>query len=401
MEAVSLLESPQVWTTPGRTILPSASRRAVATLFLVNGALFATWVSRIPAIETQRGLSHATLGLALFAMALGAMTAMPLAGLLSAHIGSGRVCRAAVLIYAGMLPLLALAPNTVTFALALFCFGFGHGGLDVAMNAQAVAVEKVYRRPIMASFHALFSTGGLAGAALGGGITALGLQPDAHFVLMTLVLGAVAFTTFRDLHPFTPSAAPLDSAEPAPFFPLPSRGLLALGVLALCIMMGEGAMADWSAVYLRKILNSPEGIAATGYAAFSIAMAAGRFFGDRISAHFGPVQVVRGGGGFAIVGLILVLTTPWSLVALLGFACVGIGFASIIPIVFSAAGHRSGIAPGIAVASVSTLGYLGFLLGPPAIGFAAELIGLRAALALLIVSTLLAVTLSARVRSAE
>jgi MFS family permease len=395
MESLALLDIPQVAAAPRPEVLPRAARRAVATLFLINGTLFATWVSRLPAIESGRGLSHAQLGLALFAVALGAMIAMPIAGLLSSRIGSAQVCRAAVLLYAAMLPLLPLAPNVAAFALALFIFGVGHGSLDVAMNAQAVSVEKNYRRPIMSSFHALFSTGGLTGAVLGGGIAALGLSPVTHFSLVAVMIAAVAPGTFRDLHP------PTGAAASGPLFPLPSRGLLTLGTIALCIMMGEGAMADWSAVYLRKVIATSEGWAATGYAAFSIAMAGGRFFGDRLSAHFGPVRLVRGSAMFALLGLILILTTPYVPVTLLGFACVGLGFASIVPLVFSAAGHRSGINPGVALASVTTLGYLGFLLGPPVIGFTAGVVGLHLALCLLLVSTLAAVILAPVVRSAQ
>ena len=402
METLTLAEAPPL-SLPAKAVrVPTPARRAVTTLFLVNGGLFATWVSRLPAIETSRGMSHAELGLALFAMALGAMIAMPLAGILSTRIGSDRVCRGAVLVYAGMLPLLAFAPNAITFTAALFTFGMGHGALDVAMNAQAVAVEKSYRRPIMASFHALFSTGGLLGAALGGVIAACGFAPAVHFSLMAAILGALAFTTFRDLHPTAPTPEiTAVAAKKAPLFPLPSRGLLALGVIALCSMVGEGAMADWSAVYLRRVIESSEGFAAAGYAAFSITMATGRFFGDRISAYFGPVRLVRGSAMLALAGLVLVLATPFAAVTLLGFALVGFGFASIVPIVFSAAGHRPGVNPGVALASVTTLGYLGFLLGPPSIGFAAGVVGLHVALGLLLVSTLVAVVLAGAVRSAE
>jgi len=358
--------------------------------------LFATWVSRIPVIESSRGLTHATLGLELFVLALGAMIAMPLSGLLSARLGSDQICRIALLLYAGTLPLLGLAPNITLFTLALFVFGLGHGALDVAMNAQAVSVEKSYRRPIMSSFHALWSTGGLVGAALGGSIAALGLPPALHFSLAAALLGGVGITSFRHLQPNKPQET-VNAIDKAPLFQLPSRGLLALGAIALCVMMGEGAMADWSAVYLRKILSTTEGLAATGYAAFSIAMATGRFFGDRLAAHFGPAALVRGSASFALLGLVLLLSTPYSSIALLGFACVGIGFAPIVPMVFSAAGHRPGINPGVALASVTTLGYLGFLLGPPVIGFAAGLIGLHLALSLLLVSTLLAACLASTV----
>ena len=377
--------------------IPAQARRAVATLFLVNGILFATWVSRIPAIEADRGFTHAMLGLQLFFLAGGAMVAMPISGLLSARFGSDRVCRSALFLYAAMLPLIALAPSTIILSLALFGFGLGHGGLDIAMNAQAVAVEKRYLRPIMSSFHALWSSGGLIGAAIGGGIAALGLTPALHFSLAAAFLGLLGMTAFSNLDPHLPGK-PANSIDKAPLFPWPSRSLLALAAIAMCVMIGEGAMADWSAVYLRQVISTSEGLAAAGYAAFSIAMASGRFFGDRLAARFGPVVLVRGSASVSLVGLVLLLATPWPAVALTGFACVGLGFAPIVPMVFSAAGHRLGINPGVALASVTTLGYLGFLLGPPVIGFAAGLVGLHAALGLLLASTLLAAVLAPAVR---
>ncbi|MEI9999954.1 MAG: MFS transporter [Verrucomicrobiota bacterium] len=384
---------------------PTAARRAVATLFLVNGTLFATWVSRLPAIEAARGFSHAQLGLALFGIALGAMVAMPLAGALSARIGSDRVSRAAVLLYAGMLPVLVLAPTGVALALALFAFGAGHGALDVSMNAQAVLVEKAYRRPIMSSFHALFSTGGLVGAAAGGFIAAAGLSPALHFALAAAVLGLAAMATFPYLLPASERAQEVAraevKAEKRALLSWPSRGLLALGAIALCLMIGEGAMADWSAIYLRRVIGTPEGLAAAGYAAFSIAMAGGRFFGDGLAARFGAVALVRGSAIFALLGLALVLATPFVPLAMIGFAVVGLGFAAIVPQVFSAAGHRAGTDPGVALATVTTLGYLGFLFGPPAIGFAAGLIGLRLALGILVLTTFLALMLAGSVRTAE
>jgi len=399
METLTLELSQVIARASRKEAVPTAARRAVATLFLVNGMLFATWVSRIPAIETGRGMTHAQLGLALFALAAGAMVAMPLSGLLSSRFGSDRVCRVAALGYAAMLPLLILAPNSFLFALALFGFGVGHGALDVAMNSQAVSVEKSYRRPIMSSFHALFSTGGLLGAAAGGGIAAFGLSPELHFSLIAVLLAGLSATTFADLHP-TKTQITRDYNDKVALFPWPSRALVTLGIVALCVMMGEGAMGDWSAVYLRKNLGTSEGLAAAGYAAFSIAMATGRFFGDRLAARFGPVQLVRGSALFAVAGLILLLATPWSGAALVAFASIGFGFAPIVPMVFSAAGHRAGIHPGVALASVTTLGYLGFLLGPPVIGFAAGVVGLHVALGLLLVSTLCAVAFAPAVRPA-
>ena len=376
-----------------------AARRAVSALFFLNGAIFATWASRIPAVQAARGLNHAELGLALLAMALGAILAMPIAGVLSARIGSDQVCRIAALVYGGSLPGLVLAPGLPLFALALFGFGAGHGALDVAMNAQAVVVEKRYQRPIMSSVHALWSTGGLTGAALGGLVAAHGTGLLAHFLLAAGLIGAGAILTFPHLLEARRPGPGARNGEPAaPTFSWPSPSLLALGAVALCIMLGEGAMADWSAVYLRHNLGAREGLATAGYAAFSIAMAAGRYGGDYLSARFGPVNLVRTGGAVAAGGLLLALVFPQASLALVGFACVGLGFATIVPLVFSAAGRGRGVAPGIAVASVTTLGYLGFLLGPPLIGFGAELIGLRCALGLVVGTSLLAVALARSLR---
>lgn len=390
-----------MWAAPARAeSRPGAARWAVSGLFFLNGALFATWASRIPAVQAERALNPGQLGLALLAMALGAMVAMPVAGVLSARIGSDKVCRIAALIYCGILPGLVLAPGLPVFALCLFGFGAGHGALDVAMNAQAVAVEKRYRRPIMSSFHALWSTGGLTGAALGGLLAARGAGLLAHFLLAAGLLGAGAILTLPHLlEAGRPAVGALGGETAAPTFSWPSRGLLALGAVALCIMLGEGAMADWSAVYLRSTLDAREGLATAGYAAFSIAMAAGRYWGDYLCARFGAVNLVRAGGALAAGGLLLALVSAQAPLALAGFACVGLGFATIVPMVFSAAGHGHGVAPGIAVASVTTLGYLGFLLGPPVIGFGAEWFGLRAALGLVVGTSLLAVALAPSLRA--
>jgi predicted MFS family arabinose efflux permease len=178
---------------------PKAARSAVRILFFINGALFATWASRIPAVQAQRGLSNGTLGLALLAVALGAVVAMPIAGLLIARIGSARLCRISALCYCAALPAVVLMPHQALFVVALFCFGASHGALDVAMNAQAVAVEQRYREPIMSSFHALWSTGGLVGAATGGLLAASGLTPLAHFGLIALGLCLSSLLVFRHL----------------------------------------------------------------------------------------------------------------------------------------------------------------------------------------------------------
>lgn len=378
------------------------ARRAVSALFFMNGALFATWVSRIPALQQGLGISHGVLGLALLGMAGGALIAMPLAGRASASYGSHRVCQVSATLYSLMLPLLALAPDKVAFMLALAAFGASHGALDVAMNAQAVLVEKQYERPVMASFHALFSLGGLAGAGLGAGFAALGAMPVFHFILAALLLGCGGgLVVFHHLHVEHPEETGHKAKnEEMLVAPVPwpqKRRLLVLGSVAFCVMIGEGAMADWSAVFLREAVKASEGVAAAGYAAFSIAMALGRFAGDGLAARLGPVLLVRCSGVLAVAGMGLALGSGSPVLTLAGFAAVGAGFAAVVPQVFTAAGNTPGVSAGPAVATVVSLGYLGFLLGPPVIGLLAEGVGLRLALGVILMTSFLLVALASSV----
>ena len=392
-------------TTPRPTSprLPTAARAAVAALFFVNGALVGTWVSRIPTIKTGLGLNDGVFGLALLMMAGGALVAMPLAGGLSARFGSHRVSQVLALFFAALLPTLALAPNLWTLLALLGLIGVGHGGMDVSMNAQSVAVQKRYPHSIMSSFHALFSTGGLVGAAAGGWLAGRGLTPTAHFTLMAVAMGGVACLTFPhlldDRHDHLGGSDAEAAGNAHPLFVRPTRALAVLGFLAFCAMVGEGAMADWSALFLRRVSGSSEGMAAAGYAAFSVTMALARFSGDALINRLGPATLVRLGGGLALVGFLLALCLPQHPVAVfLGFAGVGLGLATVVPMAFAAAGRTPDMAAGLALASVSTLGYLGFLLGPPLIGFAAEAMGLRNALFILVGTSALVVALAPSVR---
>lgn len=375
-----------------------AARVAVATLFLINGALIATWVSRIPAIQAAQGLSHGMLGLALLSMAGGGVIAMPLVGSLTARFGSDRLCQIAAIAYSAMLPWVVVASGRVAFFIALFLFGAAHGALDVAMNAQAVAVAKRYPRPIMSSFHALFSAGAFAGAAAGGVLAGLGIRPGTHFGLAAAVLGGAALIACRHLLHAEEERGWVQTAEADIKRRAPRLGgLFALGALALFAMVGEGAMADWSAVYLRSVVQTTEGLAAAGYAAFSIAMLGGRLAGDWLTVRFNSVNLVRAGGAISAAGLSLALFTPHAAVVVVGLGCVGAGLSIVVPIVFSAAGDRVGVPPGVALAFVTTMGYLGFLTAPPLIGFAAEVVGLRWALAAIVGTSALVTALASSV----
>jgi predicted MFS family arabinose efflux permease len=353
------------------------ARVAVYLLFLLAGAAVGTWTARIPAIKEGLGIGDGQLSLALLAIAAGAVAGMQGVGRLVDRYGSSHVMLPAALLQGVMLVPAAYAPNLLTLAVALFGFGIVHGVLDVSMNANAVEVELAWGKPIMSSFHAVFSIGGFAGATLGGVFAHVGLSPAATFWTGGLVIAALAAWAAR----WALRSAPARTATAGEGAGHP-RGIVFLGVLAFCCLVGEGAAADWSSVYLREDLGSSAGFAAAGYAAFAAMMTAGRLAGDRLAARFGPVPLVRACGLLAASGLGVSLLAGHPVAAVIGFGCFGAGLSCIVPQVFSAAGHRDPAYAGRALARVASIGYLGFLSGPVLIGAAAELTGLPRALAL-------------------
>jgi MFS family permease len=353
-----------------------AARMAVLGIFFLNGFGFGSWAVRIPAVQERLDLGEGLLGLALLGMAAGSLVSMPLAGGLVSRLGSRPVVGATGLGFFLALPLLAWSPSLALLVPALAFAGASGGSLDVSMNAHAVAVEKGQGRPIMSSFHAAFSLGGLAGAAVGGAVAAWGVGVAPHLAgVSALSLAAFALAYLRML------PADEDRGESGgPAFARPTRALAGLGVISFCVLLGEGAMADWSAVYLKGTLGTGPGFAAAGFAAFSAAMVAGRLLGDRVTARFGPVVLVRAGAAISAAGLGISLAVAHPAAALVGFACAGLGFSIIFPTALSAAGRTKDSATGPAIAAVATAGYFGFLVGPPSIGFVAEGVGLGGAL---------------------
>ena len=374
---------------------PVAARVAVLGVFALNGFALANWFVRIPAIQDELGLGEGLLGLALLAAAVGALVSMPLTGALVSRLGSRRVVGVTALSLSFSVVLPALAPGLISLMLAVAVIGASNGALDVSMNSQAVAVEKRYERPIMSSFHAAFSFGGLAGAVLGGLVASAEIEPLPHFSVVAILCALVAVLAYRRLLPDSADAA----EDGAPAFARPTRALLGLGVISFCVLLGEGAMGDWSAVYLDNALQTGPGFAAAGFAAFSLTMALGRLFGDGLIARFGPARMVRTCGAIAAIGLGVALAVAQPVVALVGFACAGVGFSIVFPAALSAAGRTEGMAPGPALAAVSTAGYTGFLLGPPAIGFAAEAFGLGAALYIVVALSAVVVLFAGAVRT--
>lgn len=353
----------------------SWSRLAVGTTFFVNGAILASWLPHIPAVKAAHGLDDAQLGGVLLAMAVGSIVALPTAGWIAARFGSRRTTLVAALVLCAALPLPVLSPGVPLLVAALVLLGASNATLDVAMNAEAVVVERGYGRPIMSSFHALFSAGGLAGAVLAGLAMAGGTSAGAH-VLAAAAAGIAAIALIAPR--LVPSPATPDAG---PHLAWPGATLVGLGVMAFCGLVTEGAMGDWSAVFLHDVLMTTPAQAAAGFAAFSLAMAAGRFGGDRLVGRFGAVPVLRASGVGSAAGLTVALLAERPALAVAGCAAVGLGIANVVPILFSAAGRTPGVAPAAALAGVATMGYLGFLAGPPVIGLVANAAGLRIGLA--------------------
>jgi MFS family permease len=359
---------------------PKQARGAVTAIFFLNGLIFGAWAARIPAVRDRVGLSDGELGIVLACAAVGSIIAMPIAGGRAARIGSRRATRIAFALVCLATGLIALAPSLPVLCALAFFYGASMGSLDVTMNAHGVAVERTYGRAILASFHAAFSVGGLAGGVIGALSAAVGLDVRVQLALVAVGSAAIGLTWSRRF-----LAADADAVARAdPVFVRPPRRLLALGALAFACLLIEGASADWSAVYMRDELGTTAAIAAIGFTSFSVTMTLGRVFGDRLVDRFGPEAVVRSGGGLAAVGFGLALVAAAPVPAILGFACLGAGMSGVVPIVFRAAGHMPGMAAGVGLAAVSTTGYLGFLVGPPTIGGLAELVGLPTALAVIV-----------------
>jgi predicted MFS family arabinose efflux permease len=355
------------------------ARVAVLLIFFVNGAASGNWVTRIPQIKRELGLDEGALGVALLAMSGGLLASQLLMGGLAARLGSSPITRLAVIASCGTLVLPGLAPSPLALTGALAVLGASLGALDVAMNAQGVTVERRHGWPLLSSFHAAYSFGGLVGAVTGGLAAASAIDVGAHLFGAGVALGTLGLIAWRSLLP-----AHADAATGAPGLARPSWRVAGLGVIGFCALLGEGAVANWSAVYLSGPLQADDGLAAGGYAAFSVAMVIGRLLGDRLSAAWGPVRLTRFGGALAAVGLGSSLLIAHPLVAIGGFACLGAGLASVFPVVISAAGRSTGQASAPAIAAVSTIGYIGLLAGPPAIGLTAELVSLPVALGLIV-----------------
>ncbi|WP_117194828.1 MFS transporter [Rhizobium terrae] len=382
----------------GRPAFITRERVGVALLFLMNGFMVGAWAPKIPEFAGRLGLSESALGLMILTFGLGSIVMMPIAGSQIARFGSSQVSKVAAILLTPTLLLLTWVGDVWTGAVAIFLFGGLLGAMDVAMNANAVSVEKHMRRSIMSSCHAFWSLGGLVGSSTGGFlIEHIGVS--AHVILVTILAALMIVAAWRTvLHDAPhPDEANHAAARRLPLSPLPWL----IGIMALFCMIPEGAILDWGALYMRNELAASVSLSGLAYAAFSLTMAAMRFAGDLIRDRFGAVMTLRVCSVIAILGLLLIGFAENAPMAIAGFALAGIGISNIVPICFSAAGNLPGMAAGVGLSVVTTMGYSGILVAPSGIGFIAEHTGLAAIFAGLSVLILVVLLLSSLARHAD
>ncbi|WP_125720090.1 MFS transporter [Flavobacterium ustbae] len=359
---------------------------AIKSIFFVCGFALSSWAPMVPFAKNRLNLNDGELGLLLLMLGGGAILMMPISGYLGQKIGNRIVITVSCLIIAFILPFLVFLDNVTAMATALFIFGAGIGTVDVSMNAVGVNLQNLYGRPIMSSLHGLFSVGGLVGSLGLGLLIKTGLEPlHAAVFIAVLVLLTVAFQ-YRKLFDASSErqTASTHSEEKESVsggkFAWMNRGVLFLGMLCFIVFMSEGAMLDWSALFLHENRGMDESRAGIGYAVFSVAMAIMRLFGDGLVEKLSHRTVVTGGALTASAGLLMVILSPWISLTILGFFILGCGAANIVPVFFNEAGKLKNVPVAAAVAAISTMGYSGQLLGPVSVGFIAELSSLGLAL---------------------
>lgn len=347
-------------------------RIGISLLFFFYGLSYASWASRIPDIQQKLHLTETQLGAVLLGMPIGSFLTLPLSGFLIAKIGSRNVIRFSTLLYSCMLMCVGFSQTIWQLTIFLFLFGSFGNMINISINTQAVALENVYDRRIMSSFHGAWSLAGLAGASLGTFFMGSGFAVRYHFLL----IGLVALLVFIGCTFYLVNDQPTQQKR-GPLFSMPGKAFISYGAIAFCSMMCSGAMFDWSGVYFKKVINAPHEYVGIGYTAFMISMTATRFITDWLTHHMGVKKIVIWCGIFTAAGLVIAVAFPYVLAATFGLLLIGIGVSPVVPLVFSAAGKSNASSPGVAIAAVSTFGFVGLLIGPPMIGFIAGLTTLK------------------------
>ncbi len=350
-------------------------RLAVSLVYFSMGLCFSSWASRIPDIKTALTLNDAIFGSILFALPVGQFLMMPFSGRLVTRFGSHRVLQFAFPAYTLALTTIGLVQAGWQLAISLFLFGVCGNMCNISVNTQGIEAERLYGRPIMASFHGGWSLAGFTGALIGLIMINLKLQPLWHFVFIVLLV----WTIVRINYPFLVRSELIGKIKRPrrKFFLKPDYILLQLGIIGFCSMASEGAMFDWSGVYFKDVVQAPESLVILGYTSFMIMMASGRFLADYLIRKIGRKKLIQICGTMISAGLFTSVIFPYLVPATLAFMLVGLGVSSIVPTVYSTAGKHPTIPPGIALATVSSVSFLGFLMGPPLIGYIAEALSLR------------------------
>lgn len=356
---------------------PRVYRIALCAFFFGQGLTFSSWASRIPDIKNVLQLSDGQLGGLLLGLPAGQLTGLLISGYLVAKYGSKQILSIACILYPASLLLVGLASSSISLFFSLYVMGVFGNFFNIAVNTQAVAVEKLYGRSIMASFHGVWSLAGFTGGIIGSLMVAGSVSPIIHFIatfcLVTILVQSARFYILpRDKK----------TTIKASVFTLPDMSVVTLGVIAFAVMICEGTMFDWTGIYFETVVKTPIELSRLGFVAFMCMMATGRFGADYFITKLGPKLMLRASGIIILIGLLLSVAFPQITTATIGFMLVGIGVSSVVPITYSLAGKSTTMISSAALASVSSIGFLGFLIGPPLIGFLSEAFGLRIAFSL-------------------
>lgn len=370
-------------------------RWAVSSFYFGMGLCFATWASRIPDIKTALDLGSAELGTLLFAVPLGQLLIMPFSGKLVTRFGSHRVLIFSSLLYVFSLTNLGLAATSWQLSIALFMFGIFGNLNNIAVNTQGVYTEVLFKKTIMSSFHGMWSFAGFTGALVGLGMLALRLSPYHHF----LIVGAIVVLMMTFNYKYLIKAKEIAKTEKKKLFTKSDSALIYLGLIGFCCMASEGVMFDWSGVYFKDVIHAPGPLVILGYTSFMIMMAGGRFFGDGLIHRFGRKLVMQISGILISAGLFTSVFFPYIIPSTIAFMFVGLGVSTIVPTLYSIAGKNPSVPPGEALTIVSSVSFLGFLMGPPVIGYIAELSSLRFSFAFIGVFGLLIAAMVSRIKA--
>ncbi len=372
-------------------------RWAVSLFYFGMGLCFATWASRIPTIKTALHLSDGHLGTILFALPVGQLTMMMFSGRLVTRFGSHRILPFSVIMYTFSLTNLGLATSAWQLALGLFAFGIFGNLTNIAINTQGVYTEGLFKRTIMSSFHGMWSLAGFTGALVGLGMLALDLNTYAHFLIVAAVVLLLVAFNFK----FLIKAKEKIKRVKKKRFSKPDKSLVLLGIIGFCSMASEGVMFDWSGVYFKDVIKVPGALVVLGYTSFMIMMASGRFFGDGLINKFGRIKVMQISGVMISTGLFTAVLFPYIIPATIAFMFVGLGVSTIVPTLYSIAGKHPTIPPGEALTAVSSVSFLGFLMGPPVIGYIAELSSLRFSFAFIGIFGFMIALMVSRIKAIE